>query len=90
MTLRAVVVALILVESEIELSTVLNHRTIERREQHMVLIVQLRYGNNEQTVILTRVTIYKRRSTVGARTVCSKQFTTERLLQVGHYRFFKS
>ena len=29
MTLRAEVVALILVESEIELSTVLNHRTVE-------------------------------------------------------------
>jgi hypothetical protein len=76
-TLRAEVVALILVESEVKLSTVLNDRTVKRREQNMILIVELRYGNNEQTVILTGVTVYQCRRTVGTRAVRPKQFTTE-------------
>jgi hypothetical protein len=58
---RTVVVALVLVESQIELRTVLNHRTVERRQENVVLIVQLWYGNNEQTVVLTGVAIYKSR-----------------------------
>jgi len=68
-TLRAVVVALILVESEVKLSTVLNDRTVERREQNMILIVEFRYGNNEQTVVFTGVTVYQRRGAVGSRAV---------------------
>jgi hypothetical protein len=87
-TLRAVVVALILVETEVELSTVLNDRTVERREQNVVLIVEFRHGNNEQTVIFTGVTVYQCRGAVGSRAVRSKQFTTERLLQVCHDSFF--
>ena len=89
-TLGAVVVTLILVESEVELGTVLNHRTVERRQEHVVLVVKLRYGNNEQTMILTCVAVYQRRCTVGTRTVCSKQFTTERLLKIGHHSFLES
>jgi hypothetical protein len=89
-TLRAVVVALILVESKIELCTVLNYRTVKRREQYMILVIQLRYGNHEQTVVLTGVAIYKGRRTVGTGTVCPKQFTTQRLLQIGHHSFLKS
>ena len=88
MTIRAEVVALILVESEIELCTVLNNRAVERRQQHMVLVIEFWHGNNEQTVILTCVTIYQCRRTVGTRTVSPKQFTTEGFLQVGHYSFF--
>jgi hypothetical protein len=87
-TLRAEIVALILVESEVELCSVLDDRTVERREQHMVLVVELRNGNNQQTVILARVTVYQRRRTISARTVCTKQFTTKGFLQVGHDGFF--
>jgi ribosomal protein L35AE/L33A len=76
-TLGAEVVALILVESKIELGTVLNYRTVERRQQNVVLIIKLRYGNNEQTVIFARIAVYQRRRTIGARTVCPKKFTME-------------
>jgi CRP-like cAMP-binding protein len=89
-TLGAEVVALILVESKIELGTVLNYRTVERRQQNVVLIIKLRYGNNEQTVIFARIAVYKSRCTIGARTVCSQQFTMERLLKIGHYSFLES
>ena len=64
-TLRAEIVALILVESEVELSAVLYDRTVEGRQQNVVLVVELWYGNNEQTVVLTRVTVDERRRAVG-------------------------
>jgi hypothetical protein len=53
------------VESEVELSAVLYHRTVEGRQQNVVLVVELWYGNNEQTVVLTRVTVDERRRAVG-------------------------
>jgi hypothetical protein len=53
------------VESEVELGTVLNNRTIKRREQDMVLIVQFRYGNNEQTVVFAGVAVNECRAAVG-------------------------
>ncbi len=72
MTLRAEIVALVLMESEIELSTVLNHRTVERRQKNMILVIELWYGNNEQTMILTRIAVNECRTAIGTRTVCSK------------------
>ena len=85
-----VMVPLVFVESEVELGTVLNHRTVEGREQHMIFIVQFGYGNNEQTVVLARVAVGNGRTAVGSRSVCPQQFPTQRLLQVRHYSFFKS
>ena len=58
-------VALILVEAEVEFCTMLDDRTIERRQKNMVIIVELRNGNNQQTVVLTCVTVYKCRTAVG-------------------------
>ena len=60
MTLRAVVIALILVKSQIELSAMLNNGNVQRRQEHMVLIVELRNGYNQQSVILADVTVYNR------------------------------
>jgi hypothetical protein len=40
--LGAVIVALILMESQVEFSTMLNDGNIERREQDVVLVVNLR------------------------------------------------
>jgi hypothetical protein len=57
-TFRAEVVTLILVKSEIKLGTVLNYRTVERRQQNMILVIELRHGNNEQTVIFARIAVY--------------------------------
>ena len=54
---RAEIVALILVQSEIELCTMLNDRDVERRKEHMVLVVDTRYGNNEQSMILARIAV---------------------------------
>jgi hypothetical protein len=76
-TFRAEVVTLILVKSEIKLGTVLNYRTVERRQQNMILVIELRHGNNEQTVIFARIAVYQCRCTIGSRTVCPKKFTME-------------
>ena len=60
MAIRTEMVALILVESQIELGTMLHHRTIERRQEHMVLVVNLRYRHYQQTVVLARIAVNKR------------------------------
>ena len=65
-SVRTVVVALILVEPQVELSAMLYHRTVERRQEHMVLIVELGYRNNQQTVVFARITVYECRRAVCA------------------------
>ena len=54
----AEVVALVLVQSEVELRSMLNHGDIERREQHMVLVVQFGYWHDQQAMILASVAVY--------------------------------
>ena len=49
-TVRAETPALVLVQSQIEFGTVLNHRLVERREQDMIIVIQLRHGHNEQKI----------------------------------------
>ena len=66
---RTVVVALILVQAEVEFSAMLDDRAVERRQQNVVLIVQLRHGHHEQTVVLARVAIQDGRTRVSPRTV---------------------
>ena len=58
MPLRAVVVALILVQSKVKLGTVLNDGDVERREQDMVLVVELGNRHDQQTMIFSRVTLH--------------------------------
>ena len=54
---RTEVVALILVEAEIEFGAVLDDSAVERGEKNVVLIVQLGHWHHEQTVVLARVAI---------------------------------
>ncbi len=58
----AVVVALILVQTEVESCSMLDDTTVERREQHMVFVVEFRHGNDKQTVVLACVAVYYRRA----------------------------
>ena len=46
---RTVVVALVLVQAEVKLSSMLNHRNIQRTQEHMILIVQ--FGEPARQVI---------------------------------------
>ncbi len=57
---RIVVVSLILVQSKIKLSTMLNHCNIQRAQEHMILIVQFWNWHDKQSVILAGITVYNR------------------------------
>ena len=57
-SVRTECVALILMETQVEFCSMLNDRTVERRQQHVVIVVEFRYGNNQQTVVLSRITVY--------------------------------
>jgi len=52
-----VVISLILVKAQIELGTMLNHRCVQRRKQHVVFIIQFWDGDNKQSMVLSCVTI---------------------------------
>ena len=66
MSAGTVVVALIFVEPKVEFSAVLDDRAVERREQYVVLIVELWHGYDEQSVVLTGVAIQDCRTRVSA------------------------
>ena len=51
-------IARILVETKIELCTVLDDGLVERRKENMILTIQLRNRNYQQTVILTRIAVH--------------------------------
>ena len=89
-TLRTVVVALILMQTQVELGAMLNDGAVERRQQHVVLVVEFRNRYDEQAVILADIAIHNRRARVSARTVGAKQLLRQRILQVCHQSFFKS
>ena len=77
---RTEIVALILVETQVEFGSVLHHCTIKRRQEHMVLVVNLWYRHYQKTMVLTRVTVYKCRRAIGTTSVGTEQFTTKALL----------
>ena len=68
-TLRTVVVALILMQTQVELGAMLNDGAVERRQQHVVLVVEFRNRYDKQAVILADVAIHNRRARICARTV---------------------
>ena len=47
----------ILVDTKVKLSAVLNHCLIERRKEHMILIVHLGDGDDEQSMVLSRIAV---------------------------------
>ena len=87
---RTEVVAVVLVEAEVELSSVLNDGCVEAREQHMVLVVQLGHRHNQQSVVLARIAIHQRRAAVGSRAVRAQHLLRQRLPQVCHQRLIET
>ena len=69
MTLGTEVVALILMETQVELGSMLYHCHVERRKQYMVLVVELGNGHDKQSMILASVTLYHGGTRVGSRAV---------------------
>jgi hypothetical protein len=71
---------MVLVESKVEGSTMLDDGAVEGRQQYMVVIVKFGHGDDKQAVILSRITVNNGRTGIGSRTVCSQQLFLERLL----------
>ena len=69
MTLGTEVVALILMEAQVELGSMLYHCHVERRKQYMVLVIELGNGHDKQSMILASVTLYHGGTRVGSRAV---------------------
>ena len=90
MSVGTEVIALIFVQSQIKLCTVLNYRFVQRREQHMILIVQVGDRNHQQAVIFACVTIYNRCTMIGTRLICTEYLPGKRLFQINHQRLVKS
>ena len=76
-------------QTKVELYSVLDHATVQRRQQHMVVIVESGHRNHEQTVILACVTVHESRAAVCSRAVCAQQLLLHHSLQVGHRGPFK-
>ena len=57
-SVRAEAVAVILVNAKVKRSSMLNDSFIERRQEHMVFIAQLRDRDNQQPVLFTGVATY--------------------------------
>ena len=89
-TVRAEVAIAIIMQSQVEFGAMLNHRFVQRRQQHVILIVQIRNGNHQQAMILAGVAIHNRRTMISARLVCPEYFSRQRLLKVGHQSLVKS
>ena len=51
-------VALVAVQAKVERRAVLNHRLVQAREQHMVVIIKFGYRNHQQAMLLAGVTTH--------------------------------
>ena len=80
----------VLVYAQVERRVMLYHRLVERREQHMGLVVHFRYRDYEQPVLLARVAPHDRGAVVSPGFVGAQHLLGEALLQVDHEALVKS
>lgn len=67
----------------------LDYRAVETGEQDVVLIVEVRDRDNEESMILARVTVHDGAATVGTGPVRPQEFFRQRLLKVAHQGMFE-
>ena len=85
-----IIFSLVFVQSEIKLSAMLNDRLIEGREEHMVLVVQVGNGHNQQAVIFSDVATYQCSRTIRTRLIRNQEFLEQAVLKICHLRLVKS
>ena len=56
----------------------------------MVLVVNLRYGYDEESVVLADVAPHECGGAVGAATTCYQEFLEEGILKIRHLRLIKT
>ena len=84
-----IAVVVILVQSQVERSSVLDHGLVERREQYMAVVVEFRNGYDEQPVLFSGVAAHNSGAVICARLIGAKHFPRERLLEVNHQVLIK-
>ena len=89
-TFGTIIFSLVLVQSEIKLGSMLNNRLIKGREQHMVLVVQVGHGHNQQAVIFSDVATYQCSRTIRTRLIRNQEFLEQAVLKICHLRLVKS
>ena len=87
---RTEVVSVVLMQTEIELGSMLNDSSVEARQQNVVLIVEFRHRHNQQTMILSCIAVHNGCATVGTRTIRAKHLLWQGLSQVRHQRLIKT
>ena len=83
MPARAEIIAVVFVNAEIELCSMLNDRFVARRQQHMVVAIQFGNRHYQQAVVFTRIAVDNRGAGVCAGFVGAQHFFVQRLFEIG-------
>ena len=83
-SVRAETVALVLVQTQVKRSAVLNHCLVQRRQHHVIVLIQLGDRNYQQPVLLAGVAIDDSRTMIRARLVGTQHLLGQRPLEVYH------
>ena len=87
---RAVILAYVFMQAEVELRAVLHDGFVERGEEHVVLVVDGGHGHDKEAVVFADVAPRECGRAVGARLVGEQEFLHQGFLQVGHLRFVET
>ena len=87
---RAVVLAHVFMQAEVELRAVLHDGFVERGEEHVVFVVDGGHGHDKEAVVFADVAPRECGRAVGARLVGEQEFLHQGFLQVGHLRFVET
>ena len=83
-SIRAEHITIVLVDAQVEGGTVLYHSLVERRQQHMVVVVELGHWDDQQPVLLARVAAHNSRTMISTRLISAQYLLVKRLLQINH------
>ena len=89
MSVRTQDTATVTVDAEIERRTVLNNCLVERRQQDVRLVAHLGNRYDQKTVLLARVTPYKRGAMVCAGLIGTQHLFRQRLVEIDQQIFVK-
>ena len=87
---RAVVLAHVFMQAEVEFRAVLHDGFVERGEEHVVFVVDGGHGHDKEAVVFADVAPRECGRAVGARLVGEQEFLHQGFLQVGHLRFVET
>ena len=81
-TIRTVHATGIPVQAKVERRTVLNHRFIKRRQEHMAIVVNFRNRNHKKSMLLSCIGSHNGSAVVCTRLIRAQHLQAERLLKI--------